>query len=163
MAKKASLKTISAGFASNTQLNSNFEALNNKLDNTLSLDGSTPNAMGADLDLNGNDIINVGSFGFEGGETLQDYVDGAAASAAAAAQSALDATTNGEAQVANGAAQVALATTQANNAAASATAVGLYETEIDTLITAVEAGLVPEDWGYITDVAGESENYGSIV
>ena len=156
MAKKASLKTISAGFASNTQLNSNFEALNDKLDNTLSLDGSTPNAMGADLDLNGNNIINVGSFGFEGGETLQDYVDDAAASATAAAQSALDATTNG-------AAQVALATTQANNASASATAAALSATEMDTLITAVEAGLTPEDWGYITDVAGESENYGSIV
>ena len=156
MAKKADLKTISAGFASNTQLNSNFEALNDKLDNTLSLDGSTPNAMGADLDMNGNDVINVGSFSFQGGDTLEGYVDDAAASAAAAAQSALDATTNG-------AAQVALATTQANNAASSATAAALSATEMDTLITAVEAGLVPEDWGYITDVAGESENYGSII
>ena len=156
MAKKANLKTISSGFASNTQLNSNFEALNDKLENTLSLDGSTPNSMGADIDLNGNDVINVGSFSFQGGDTLEDYVDDAAASAAAAAQSALDATTNG-------AAQVALATTQANTAAASATAAALSSTEMDTLITAVEAGLVPEDWGYITDVAGESENYGSIV
>jgi hypothetical protein len=156
MAKKASLKTISAGFASNVPINANFEGINAKLDNTLSLDGSIPNAMKADLDLNGNDIINVGSFGFEGGETLQDYVDDAAASATAAAQSALDANTNG-------AAQVSLATTQANNAAASATAAALSATEMDTLITAVEAGLVPEDWGYITDVAGESENYGSIV
>ena len=156
MAKKADLKTISSGFASNTQLNSNFEALNNKLDNTLSLDGATPNSMGADIDLNGNDVINVGSFSFQGGDTLEDYVDDAAASAAAAAQSALDATTNG-------AAQVALATAQADNAAASATAAALSATEMDTLITAVEAGLVPEDWGYITDVAGESENYGSIV
>ena len=58
---------------------------------------------------------------------------------------------------------MALATAQADNAAASATAAALSATEMDTLITAVEAGLVPEDWGYITDVAGESENYGSIV
>ena len=87
MAKKASLKTISSGFASNTQLNFNFEALNDKLENTLSLDGSTPNSMGADLDLNGNGIVNVGPLGFQGGETLQDYVDNASASEANAAAS----------------------------------------------------------------------------
>ena len=155
MAKKASLKTISSGFASNTQLNSNFEALNDKLDNTLSLDGSTPNSMGADLDLNGNDVINVGSFSFQGGDTLEGYVDDAAASAAAAAQSALDATTNG-------AAQVALATTQANNASASATAAALSALEMDSLIDAVEAGLLPKDYGLITNAVGEFNDYGSI-
>jgi hypothetical protein len=82
MAKKASLKTISSGFASNTQLNSNFEALNTKLDNTLSLDGSTPNSMGADLDMNGNDIINTGNFDVDtltvDGSTVQDAITAAA-------------------------------------------------------------------------------------
>jgi hypothetical protein len=81
MAKKASLKTISSGFASNTQLNSNFEALNDKLDNTLSLDGSAPNAMGADLDMNGNDIINTGNFDVDtltvDGSTVQDAITAA--------------------------------------------------------------------------------------
>jgi hypothetical protein len=62
MAKTATLKTVSSGFLSNDQLNSNFTALNTALNNTLSLDGSTPNAMGADLDMNGNDLLNVGSF-----------------------------------------------------------------------------------------------------
>ena len=82
MAKKASLKTISSGFASNTQLNSNFEALNDKLENTLSLDGSTPNSMGADLDMNGNDIINTGNFDVDtltvDGSTVQDAITAAA-------------------------------------------------------------------------------------
>lgn len=65
MAKKPTLTTITAGFASNTQLNNNFTAVRNAFDNTLSLDGSTPNAMLADLDLNGNSLLNVGAFDVE--------------------------------------------------------------------------------------------------
>lgn len=61
MAKKATLTDVSSGYASGTTLNANFDAINDKLDNTLSLDGSTPNAMGADLDMNSNDINNVGT------------------------------------------------------------------------------------------------------
>ena len=60
MAKKPTVTTISAGFASNTQLNGNFAAVRDAFDNTLSLDGSTPNAMQADIDLNGNDIVGAG-------------------------------------------------------------------------------------------------------
>tara|TARA_R110000737_G_scaffold216766_1_gene233184 strand:- start:1179 stop:3281 length:2103 start_codon:yes stop_codon:yes gene_type:complete len=61
MAKKPTVSTISSGYASNTQLNANFGALRDSFDNTLSLDGSTPNAMGADLDLNNKDLINAGT------------------------------------------------------------------------------------------------------
>jgi hypothetical protein len=61
MAKKPTVTTISSGFASNTQLNTNFTAIRDAFDNTLSLDGSTPNAMQADLDLNGNALLNVGT------------------------------------------------------------------------------------------------------
>lgn len=61
MAKKPTVTTISSGFASNTQLNTNFAAIRNAFDNTLSLDGSSPNAMQADFDLNGNALLNVGS------------------------------------------------------------------------------------------------------
>lgn len=59
MAKKPTVTTVSSGFASNTQLNANFTALRDAFDNTLSLDGSSPNAMGADLDLNNNDLLNA--------------------------------------------------------------------------------------------------------
>jgi len=61
MAKRPTVTSISSGYASNTQLNANFEALRDAFDNTLSLDGSTPNAMAADLDLGTNDLLNVGS------------------------------------------------------------------------------------------------------
>ena len=59
MAKKPTVSSITSGYASNTQLNANFEALRDSFDNTLSLDGSTPNSMGADLNLNSNDILNA--------------------------------------------------------------------------------------------------------
>lgn len=46
-------------------LNSNFAAIEDALENTLSRDGTTPNTLEADLDLNGNDILNVGSINAE--------------------------------------------------------------------------------------------------
>ena len=59
MAKKPSISTITSGYTSTTTLNANFEALRDGFDNTLSLDGSTPNAMNADFDMNSNDILNA--------------------------------------------------------------------------------------------------------
>ena len=59
MAKKPILDDVSTGYASNTTLNSNFTKLNDALDNTISRDGSTPNAMEADFDMNSNDILNA--------------------------------------------------------------------------------------------------------
>ena len=70
MAKTATLNTISSGYASQSQLNENFENLNNALGNTLSLDGSTPNAMNADLDLNDNDLLNVRAIYVDGVNVL---------------------------------------------------------------------------------------------
>jgi parallel beta-helix repeat protein len=61
MAKKPTVTSITSGYASNTQLNNNFTALRDAFDNTLSRDGSTPNSMSADIDLNSNDLINVNS------------------------------------------------------------------------------------------------------
>ena len=59
MAKKPDITTIASGYYSRQALNNNFESLRDGFDNTLSLDGSTPNAMGADLDMNSNDILNA--------------------------------------------------------------------------------------------------------
>ena len=61
MAKRPTVTTVTSGYYGRTALNDNFTALRNGFDNTLSLDGSTPNAMGADLDMNSNDVTNVGS------------------------------------------------------------------------------------------------------
>jgi hypothetical protein len=59
MAKAPTLTTVSSGYTSSTTLNDNFSAVESAFENTLSLDGSTPNAMEADLDLNGNDLNNA--------------------------------------------------------------------------------------------------------
>jgi parallel beta-helix repeat protein len=61
VAKKPDITTIASGYYSRQALNTNFENLQNGFDNTLSLDGSTPNSMGADLDMNSNDILNAGT------------------------------------------------------------------------------------------------------
>jgi hypothetical protein len=42
-------------------INSNWDAIQEAFENTLSRDGSIPNAMNADLDLNGNALLNVGT------------------------------------------------------------------------------------------------------
>lgn len=89
MAKKPTVTTLQSGFNSTETLNANFEALRDGFENTLSLDGSTPNAMEADLDLNGNDILNAGTILING----VDYLDAAqtAQAAAEAAQAAAEA------------------------------------------------------------------------
>jgi len=61
MAKRPAVSTITSGYNSTTVLNDNFTATRDAFDNTLSLDGSTPNAMTADFDLNSNNILNGGS------------------------------------------------------------------------------------------------------
>ena len=60
MSKQPTISTIASGFYSTTALNVNFENIRDQFDNTLSLDGSTPNAMEADLDLNSNHLLNAG-------------------------------------------------------------------------------------------------------
>lgn len=48
-----------------TTLNDNFAAVETAMENTLSRDGTTPNTMSADIDLNGNDLLNVGTIDVE--------------------------------------------------------------------------------------------------
>lgn len=42
-------------------MNALFDTISAGFDNTLSLDGTTPNSLSADIDLNSNDLLNVGS------------------------------------------------------------------------------------------------------
>lgn len=60
MAKGPTFDTITAAFASASLLNANFAAITTSFTNTISRDGSTPNVMNADFDMNSNDILNVG-------------------------------------------------------------------------------------------------------
>ena len=50
-----------ADSATDTAVNQNNDTLETAFQNTLSRDGSAPNSMNADLDMNGNDILNVGT------------------------------------------------------------------------------------------------------
>ena len=63
MSKQPTITTIASGFYSTSALNVNFENIRDQFDNTLSLDGSTPNAMSADFDLNSQDLLN-GKYGY---------------------------------------------------------------------------------------------------
>jgi len=56
---KLTLNNIQGQFASTTELNSNFDLIETALENTVSRDGSSPNTMSADLDLNSQDINNT--------------------------------------------------------------------------------------------------------
>jgi len=58
---KVDLNTITSGFASTDALNTNFAIIEEGFDNTLSLDGSTPNSMSAEIDMNSSAIINLGA------------------------------------------------------------------------------------------------------
>lgn len=62
MAKRPTLTDITSLTNSSAinALSENWDAIEEAFDNTLSLDGSTPNALNADLDLNGNALLNVG-------------------------------------------------------------------------------------------------------
>lgn len=62
MAKRPTLTDVTSLTNSSNinAINQNWDAIQEAFDNTLSLDGSTPNALNADLDLNGNALLNVG-------------------------------------------------------------------------------------------------------
>jgi hypothetical protein len=66
MTKKPTITNITSGFNSTQEINQNFQALRDAFDNTVSLDGSLPNAMDADFDMNGYDIVNAGGLTING-------------------------------------------------------------------------------------------------
>lgn len=59
MGTKVTPTTITAGHGTTNDLNTNFDTVADEFDNTLSLDGTTPNSMAADFDMNSNDILNA--------------------------------------------------------------------------------------------------------
>ena len=61
MAKQPDITVVSSGFYSTATINANFEAVQEAFDNVISRDGSSPNTMSADLDMNSNGILNASS------------------------------------------------------------------------------------------------------
>ena len=122
MAKTPDLTDVGNVLTSASTINSNYDEITSAFENTLSLDGSSPNAMEADLDLNGNDILNVGEISADSiaiaGTSLAGSVEEAAASAAAALASEEAASTSAD----EAASSAADALTSENNASDSADA-----------------------------------------
>lgn len=56
---KLTLSTIGSRYASVAALNANFSAIATAMENTLSRDGTSPNALSANLDMNSNRILNL--------------------------------------------------------------------------------------------------------
>lgn len=56
---KLTLSTITSGYLGVTATNANFASIVAAFDNTLSRDGTTPNSMGANLDMNSHKVINL--------------------------------------------------------------------------------------------------------
>ena len=56
---KPTLNTIQSGYLDTDTLNANFDAIETAFQNTISRDGSTPNNMEADLDMDGHKLLNV--------------------------------------------------------------------------------------------------------
>lgn len=59
MAKRPTLTDVTSGFGTAAVINANNAAIETAFDNTLSRDGSTPNQMEADLDMNSNRVLNL--------------------------------------------------------------------------------------------------------
>jgi hypothetical protein len=72
---KVTLNTIGSRYGSIDALNDNFDRIQDAFDNTLSLDGTSPNEMLANLNMGGNNIINIGSLFLAGGGKLLDETD----------------------------------------------------------------------------------------
>ena len=58
---KITLTDIASGYLSLATYNANNVLLEAAIENTLSRDGTSPNTMSADLDMNSNNISNVGT------------------------------------------------------------------------------------------------------
>ena len=58
---KLTLNNIISGFTALFNINANNELIEDAIENTLSRDGTGPNTMQADIDMNGHRVVNVGS------------------------------------------------------------------------------------------------------
>jgi hypothetical protein len=76
---RVTLSTIGSRYGSIDALNANFDAIEAALDNVLFLDGTVPNNMEADLDMDSNRIINLPAPVGNSDAVTKSYVDGVTA------------------------------------------------------------------------------------
>jgi hypothetical protein len=152
---KIILNDITSGFASNTLYNANNAAIEVALDNTLSLDGTSPNAMLANLDMNGYGLLNAVSI--NGIDTtlltnLSSVITDAAVSANASAASAVDAAASASAASSSAVASANSAVDADSSAsiAASYSSLGLATGTVFDLGFITDLTIIfPTDWGTI--------------
>jgi hypothetical protein len=152
---KLTLNDIVSGYGTAALYNANNALLEAAVENTLSRDGTAPNTMGADLDMNTHDINNVGTINCD--LILQDGQPIAAnAVAVAAAQAALVSETNAAASAAAAllseanalaselaaAASAAAALISEGNASSSETAAGASATAASGSASAADASAI---------------------
>lgn len=77
---KLTLSAITSGYLPITTVNANWDAIETALENTLSRDGTAPNAMAADLDMDSNNILNLPTPGGPAEPATKAYVDAIALS-----------------------------------------------------------------------------------
>lgn len=77
---KLTLTDISAGYTSTSTINANNALIEAALENTLSRDGTSPNTMSANLDLNSNKVVNVTDPTDNQDASTKKYVDDLVAS-----------------------------------------------------------------------------------
>lgn len=98
MGTKITFSNMTGAYTSNAALNSLFDLIEAEFDKCLYTDGTAPNSMTADFDLNSNDLLNGGTLNATdiviGGTSLAAQVTAAAASAAAALTSENNAATS---------------------------------------------------------------------
>lgn len=124
---KITLNNIGTGTPFQTAIstiNTNNDTLETAFDNTLSRDGTSPNTMGADLDMNSNRILNLPQpLSLTEPARLQDIGDAPtyAADAAASAAAALASETAAASSASSASTSASNASTSASNASTSAT------------------------------------------
>ena len=93
MSKIETLTTITSGYLSNEQISSNFDKITTAMSNTVSRDGSSPNTITANIDMNSKQLINLVAPTSDLMAATKKYVDDAtsvAIIAAAVASTAAD-------------------------------------------------------------------------
>jgi hypothetical protein len=131
---KLTLASIAADYSSKATINNNWDLIEAAIENTLSRDGTAPNTMSGDIDMNSNSIKNLADPVDDGDPISKGWANSnlssgaasvsAAAAAASAAAAAASETAAGSSETA-AAASAAAALVSENNAAASEAAAAL--------------------------------------
>lgn len=130
-------------------INDNFAAVETAMENTLSLDGTTPNAMGANLDMDSNRILNLPapSAATEPARhgDITTYVTDATTQATAAAASATAAASSESAAAASATAAAASATAAASAASETRNPALAFNYDNVAIPTGIQSGQIRLD------------------